>query len=71
MTATIDKPRLETLYADEVKQKILKEFNLGNVSLAPKLIKITVNVAIGRHLDNQKLKPEIKEMVEKAEKQEI
>ena len=63
MTATIDKPRLETLYADEVKQKILKEFNLGNVSLAPKLVKITVNVAIGRYLDNQKLKPEIKDTV--------
>ncbi len=63
MTAIIDKPRLETLYADEVKQKILKEFNLGNVTLAPKLSKITVNVAIGRYLDNQKLKPEIKDTV--------
>jgi large subunit ribosomal protein L5 len=63
MTATIDKTRLETLYADEVKQKVLKEFNLGNVSLAPKLAKITVNVAIGRYLDNQKLKPEIKDTV--------
>ena len=63
MTATIDKPRLETLYADEVQAKIIKEFNLGNVSLAPKLTKITVNVGIGRFLDNQKLKPEIKDTV--------
>ncbi len=63
MTATIDKPRLEKLYADEVQAKILKEFNLSNVSLAPKLTKITVNVGIGRFLDNQKLKPEIKDTV--------
>ncbi len=63
MTATIDKPRLETLYSDEVKASIIKEFNLANVSLAPKLAKITVNIGIGRFLDNQKLKPEIKETV--------
>jgi len=63
MTATTEKPRLEALYTDEVKAKILKEFNLGNVSLAPTLTKITVNVGIGRFLDNQKLKPEIKDTV--------
>ncbi len=63
MTATIDKPRLETLYSDEVKASIIKEFNLANVSLVPKLAKITVNIGIGRFLDNQKLKPEIKETV--------
>jgi large subunit ribosomal protein L5 len=63
MTATIDKPRLETLYSDEVKASIIKEFNLANVSLAPRLVKITVNIGIGRFLDNQKLKPEIKETV--------
>ena len=63
MTATIDKPRLETLYSDEVKASIIKEFNLANVSLVPRLAKITVNIGIGRFLDNQKLKPEIKETV--------
>ncbi|MAI66518.1 MAG: 50S ribosomal protein L5 [Phycisphaerales bacterium] len=63
MTATIEKPRLEALYADKVQANILKEFNLGNVSLAPRLVKITVNVSVGRFLDNQKLKPEIKETV--------
>jgi large subunit ribosomal protein L5 len=63
MTATIDKPRLEALYNDKVKADILKEFNLKNTSLVPRLIKITVNVGIGRFLDNQKLKPEIKETV--------
>lgn len=63
MTATIDKPRLEALYNDEVKAEVLKQFNLGNVSKAPKLSKITINVAIGRYLDNQKLKPEIRDTV--------
>lgn len=63
MTATIDKPRLQALYNDEIKAAVLKEFNLGNVSKAPKLAKIIVNVGIGRFLDNQKLKPEIRDTV--------
>ena len=63
MTATIEKPRLQSLYNDEVKAGVLKEFNLGNVSKAPKLAKIIVNVGIGRYLDNQKLKPEIRDTV--------
>ncbi len=63
MTATIDKPRLQSLYNDELRASVLKEFNLGNVSKTPTLAKITVNVAIGRYLDNQKLKPEIRDTV--------
>ena len=63
MTATIEKPRLRSLYNDEVKADVLKEFDLGNIHKAPKLAKIIVNVGIGRFLDNQKLKPEIRETV--------
>ncbi len=63
MTATIDKPRLQTRYKDEIQARVLKEFNLGNVSRIPKIAKITVNVGIGRFLDNQKLKAEIRETV--------
>ncbi|MDP7006422.1 MAG: 50S ribosomal protein L5 [Phycisphaerales bacterium] len=63
MTATIEKPRLQSLYDDKVREAVLKEFNLSNVSQAPKLVKATINVGIGRFLDNQKLKPEIKDTV--------
>ena len=63
MTATIEKPRLLSLYTDEIKAAVLKEFNLSNVNMVPKLAKITINVGIGRFLDNQKLKPEIREAV--------
>jgi large subunit ribosomal protein L5 len=63
MTATIEKPRLRSLYNDEIKADVLKEFDLGNIHKAPKLAKIIVNVGIGRFLDNQKLKPEIRETV--------
>jgi|TARA_B110000196_G_scaffold235332_1_gene203817 large subunit ribosomal protein L5 len=63
MSTTAEKPRLKTLYNDEVKAKVLKEFNLGNTHEAPKLAKIIVNSGVGRFLDNQKLKPEIRETV--------
>ncbi len=63
MTATIDKPRLQALYEDDVQAKVLSEFKLGNKNLAPKMAKIIVNVGIGRFLDNQKLKPEIRDTV--------
>ena len=63
MTATIDKPRLQALYEDDVKAKVLSEFSLGNENRVPRLAKIIVNVGIGRFLDNQKLRPEISETV--------
>ena len=63
MTTTIDKPRLQALYEDDVKAKVLSEFSLGNENQVPRLAKIIVNVGIGRFLDNQKLRPEISETV--------
>ena len=53
MTATIEKPRLNALYNDEVQAGVIKEFNLKNVSKAPKLVKATVNVGIGRCIQFQ------------------
>jgi len=63
MTATIEKPRLQEKFESEVKEKARQEFGLSNVSQVPKLCKIIVNVGIGRYLDNQKLKPEIRDTV--------
>ena len=62
-TTTTDKPRLKALFDDEVRAKVLKEFKLGNTNEAPKLAKIIINSGIGRFLDNQKLKPEIRDEV--------
>ncbi|MBC8523236.1 50S ribosomal protein L5 [PVC group bacterium] len=62
-TTTTDKPRLKALFDDEVRAKVLKEFKLGNTHEAPKLAKIIINSGIGRFLDNQKLKPEIRDEV--------
>ena len=63
MTVTTEKPRLKTMFNDVVSTHVLKEFKLDNVSRTPKLEKIVVNVGIGRFLDNQKLKPEIRDTV--------
>ena len=62
-TTTKDNPRLKALFEDEVKAKVLKEFKLGNTHEAPKLAKMIINCGVGRFLDNQKLKPEIRDTV--------
>lgn len=62
-TTTTDKPRLKALYEDEVKARVMEEFKLGNNHEAPKLTKMVINCGVGRFLDNQKLKPEIRDTV--------
>ena len=62
-TTTTEKPRLKVRFEDEVKAKVLKEFNLNNSHEAPKLAKMIINCGVGRFLDNQKLKPEIRDTV--------
>jgi len=62
-TTTTEKPRLKVRFEDEVKAKVLKEFNLSNNHEAPKLAKMIINCGVGRFLDNQKLKPEIRDTV--------
>jgi large subunit ribosomal protein L5 len=60
---TKTKPRLQKLYEDEVRAKLMSEFGLTNVNQTPRLVKIVVNCGIGRYLENQKLKPEIRDTV--------
>ena len=57
-------PRLEQLYRETIAPGAMEQFSLRNVHEVPKLTKIVVNCGIGRFLENQKLKPEIRETVE-------
>jgi large subunit ribosomal protein L5 len=67
MVATVtEKPttsRLQKAYREQVLPKVLKEFNLGNVNQAPRIAKVVVNCGVGKYLENQKLKPEIRDTV--------
>src|SRR5437868_7070045 len=57
------KPRLQQLYQETVIPKTIKEFGLKNPHQAPRLSKIVVNCGVGKQLENQKLKPEIRDTV--------
>lgn len=63
MVATKTKPRLRQLYEETVAPKVMEEFGLRNPHQLPRLTKIVVNSGIGRFLENQKLKPEIRDTV--------
>lgn len=56
-------PRLQTVFKDTVLPKVMQEFKITNVNAAPKIAKIIVNVGVGKQLENQKLKPEIRDTV--------
>jgi large subunit ribosomal protein L5 len=58
-----EKPRLQTLYEETVAPKVMEQFGLKNRHQLPKIEKIIVNCGIGRYLENQKLKPEIRDTV--------
>ena len=63
MTATLEKPRLLAKFDEQVRDAVMKEFNLTNVNDVPRLSKVVINVGIGRYLDNQKLKQDIRDTV--------
>jgi len=56
-------PRLKALNAETVSSKMLSEFDLSNSHQLPKIEKIVINCGVGRFLENQKLKPEIRDTV--------
>ena len=62
-TATKTTPRLKQMYSDTVADKVMKEFKLENVHQLPKVSKVVVNCGVGRFLENQKLKPELRDEV--------
>ena len=63
MVAQKTQPRLLAKLNDEVAPKLMEEFGLKNPHQIPTLSKIVVNVAVGRHLENQKLKPDFRDTV--------
>ena len=63
MVAQKQTPRLLALYRDEIGPNLLKEFGLKNPHQLPKLSKIIVNVGVGKVLENQKLKPDVRDTV--------
>lgn len=63
MVAQTEQPRLKKQYDETVAAGVMKEFGLTNALQAPRIIKIVVNCGIGKQLENQKLKPEIRETV--------
>ena len=63
MVAKTTRPRLQQKFTDEIGPKILEQFGFSNIHQLPKLSKIIVNVGIGKQLENQKLKPEIRDTV--------
>jgi large subunit ribosomal protein L5 len=61
--AVKSKVRLEAMFHETVVPKLCEAFNLTNLHTVPFVSKIIVNVGIGRFLENQKLKAEIKDTV--------
>jgi large subunit ribosomal protein L5 len=55
--------RLEKLYEETVAPRVMEHFGLRNAHQLPRMSKIVVNCGIGRFLENQKLKPEVRDTV--------
>ncbi len=63
MAATQQLPRLRKLYQQTVAPQLMKRFGLRNVHQVPKPCRVVVNCGIGRFLENQKLRPEVRDTV--------
>ena len=61
--AAVKTIRLQKIFQDEVVPKVMQEFKLKNKHQVPKLAKIIVSTGVGKRLENQKLKPELRDTV--------
>ena len=52
-TNTITMPRMQAVYLNEVKDKLMEEFGYKNTMEIPKMQKIAVNVGMGESLTNK------------------
>ncbi|MBC7834834.1 MAG: 50S ribosomal protein L5 [Phycisphaerales bacterium] len=57
------KPRLRTMYQEQVSPKLGEQFGLSNPMQHPRLECIVINVNMGKHLENNKLPPNVKSTV--------
>mgnify|MGYP002724166968 CR=1 FL=1 len=48
-------PRLKEKYEDQIKGELIEEFNLENVMMAPKPVKVVVNMGVGDAARDSKL----------------
>jgi large subunit ribosomal protein L5 len=62
-SAATEMSRLQKAYKEQVAPKLMKEFGLTNVNQVPVIEKVIVNTGVGKQLENQKLKPEIRDTV--------
>jgi large subunit ribosomal protein L5 len=62
-SAATDMPRLQKAFKEQVAPKLMKEFGLTNINQVPVIEKVIVNTGVGKQLENQKLKPEIRDTV--------
>jgi len=56
-------PRLRDEYRARVLGEVMSEFGIKNPMAAPNLVKITINVNMGRHLDGPKLPANVEQTV--------
>jgi large subunit ribosomal protein L5 len=52
---TIEQPRLKTRFESEIKGQLQSELGLGNVMEVPRLVKIVVNMGVGRATQQRSL----------------
>lgn len=65
MVATTERklPRLQQRLVDEVWPKVSAEFGIKNSMALPRLEKIVINTGVGKSLENNKLKPDVRDAV--------
>ncbi len=60
---TYPEPRLRRVFTQDVAKRLQEAFGLKNVNQLPAIEKVIINVGVGKQLENQKLKPEYRDMV--------
>ncbi|MDR3647353.1 MAG: 50S ribosomal protein L5 [Candidatus Babeliales bacterium] len=61
----MEKPRLQKLYVEEIRSKLLKELNLSNIMEVPKINKIVLNVGVKEAVDDSKVLQVVQTAIEK------